>query len=258
MAEARDEELIRRLEDATINSWPGAFLVKDGAWFLRLTPGHPSRRANSLSVLDPADGENAPQRLIAMMAACRRLGAEPVVRWTPLMPAELDRALDAAGFRAFEETRVLTAPLAPLAQSAPEGEIELMEAAPAERAAYADRLVALGGEAPEFGGLLAAILGRIALPAVLAVAKAGGRPVAAALTVIDGPLAGIFEVITAADARRAGHGTRAVRAALAHARTQGATTGWLQVKTANTGAAAAYARLGFAEVYRYHYRRRPA
>ncbi len=256
MAETTDERLIRRLEDATINSWPGAFLVKDGAWLLRLTPGHPSRRANSLSVLDPADGENAGQRLAAMMAASRRLGMAPIARWTPLMPAELDRALNAAGFRAFEETRVLTVPLA-LLPAGDVGEISLLEAEPAGRGAFADMLVSLGGEEPQLRDLLTAILGRIALPAVLAVARHEGQPVAAALTVIDGPLAGIFEVITLDTARRAGHATRAIRAAFASARARGATTGWLQVKTANTAAAGAYARLGFTEAYRYHYRRLP-
>lgn len=254
---AIDLGLVRRLEDATINSWPSRHLVVDGAWMLRLTPGHPSKRANALSVLDPTDDARIAERLAAMFGHCERLGAPPLARWTPLMPPAVEAELLAKGFAPFDHTRVLRATLDRPGVAETELATDLLTDPPGERSGWADIIVALGGEAARFRDLLAGIFDRIAPPAALSVAHdAAGRPAAATLSVTDGSLSGLFEVVARPDARREGHATRAIRAALAHGRALGATHGWLQVKADNAAAAAAYDRLGFAEIYRYHYLRR--
>lgn len=51
-----------------------------------------------------------------------------------------------------------------------------------------------------------------------------------------------------------GYGLRLVHALLDWGKSQGAGTAYLQVVTSNTTAIALYERLGFSELYRYHYR----
>ena len=81
-----------------------------------------------------------------------------------------------------------------------------------------------------------------------------GEVVAAGLTVIEGDVAGLYDVFTAEAARGRGHAERVCRHLLAHAAAQGATVGYLQVDAANDAARRIYFRLGFADGYAYHYR----
>ena len=84
------------------------------------------------------------------------------------------------------------------------------------------------------------------------------KPLASAICVHDGDLAGLFEIATDAGERGKGHGRRLVLSALKWARLRGARQAWLQVEADNAPALALYASLGFDEVYRYHYRQPPA
>jgi ribosomal protein S18 acetylase RimI-like enzyme len=83
----------------------------------------------------------------------------------------------------------------------------------------------------------------------------GDRPVASAICVHDGDLAGLFEVATASGERGRGHGRRVVLSALKWAKLRGARIGWLQVEADNAPAIALYRSLGFRSVYTYHYRK---
>jgi ribosomal protein S18 acetylase RimI-like enzyme len=69
-----------------------------------------------------------------------------------------------------------------------------------------------------------------------------------------GGMAGLFDIFTPEDQRGRGHGHRLCAALLAQARLQGATTAYLQVGAENDAAQRLYARLGFLQAYRYHYR----
>ena len=81
-----------------------------------------------------------------------------------------------------------------------------------------------------------------------------GDVVAAGLAVVEGDVAGLYDVFTAEAARGRGHGKRVCRHLLAGAATQGATMGYLQVDAANEVARRIYRRLGFIDGYSYHYR----
>lgn len=86
-----------------------------------------------------------------------------------------------------------------------------------------------------------------------------GRAVAAGLAVVDRShgTVGLFRLATRPDARRQGFGRRLVAAVLAHAAGAGAQLAYLQVAEDNAAALHLYARLGFREHHRYHYRRAP-
>lgn len=238
------------LETANLSAWPAERLVHDGAWLLRLTPGHGSKRLNSLTFLDPADGADAAVRLAAMAAAARRQHAIPTVRVTPLTPPAVVARLDRDGYERFDETLTMVLPTHGAAM--PDG-VEVWEAAPRRRWAEVMKTTA-SAKAADVGALVA-VLERIVPEAALMVAMDGGAVAASTLAVRDRGLVGLFDVGTNAAFRRRGHASACVNAALAWGAAGGARTGYLQVLAGNTVAVDLYRRMGFTEAYRGDYRR---
>jgi ribosomal protein S18 acetylase RimI-like enzyme len=103
---------------------------------------------------------------------------------------------------------------------------------------------------------LSEIIGAIQPEAGLFVLEQEEKPLATAICVHDGDLAGLFEVATTSAERGKGHGRRLLLSALKWARLRGARQAWLQVEADNFAARRLYTTLGFTEVYRYDYRRR--
>jgi ribosomal protein S18 acetylase RimI-like enzyme len=100
----------------------------------------------------------------------------------------------------------------------------------------------------------AAIVRSIVVPAAFATVRKAGRPAGFGLAVCERGMVGLFDIVVAPEARRQGLG-RAVTEALLHwGYRSGARTAYLQVRAVNAPALDLYARLGFAEAYRYHYR----
>ena len=90
-----------------------------------------------------------------------------------------------------------------------------------------------------------------------AVVRAAGRVVCTAQVAVEDDLVGVFDVVTAPDARRRGYATLACASLLSWAWQHGAQVAYLQVTADNAPAIASYRRFGFATVYTYHYRGRP-
>lgn len=241
---------VLRLETANLSAWPAERLLHDGAWLLRRTPGHGSKRLNSLTFLDPADAADAAARLSAMALASRRQGLEPTIRVTPLTPPAVVALIDRDGFESFDETLTMVLPTD--GATMPAG-VEAWEAAPRRRWAEAMKTTA-SAKAADVGALVA-VLERIVPEAALLVAVDGGTIAASTLAVRDRDLVGLFDVGTNPAFRRRGHASACVRAALAWGRAGGARTGYLQVLAGNTIAVELYRRMGFTEAYRGDYRR---
>jgi ribosomal protein S18 acetylase RimI-like enzyme len=242
---------VRHLETANLSAWPAERLAHDGTWLLRVTPGHGSKRLNSLNFLDPADDAEAEARLAAMAVASRRQGLAPTVRITPLTPPAVVALVERDGFEAFDETLTMVLPT-DAAAAMPTG-VEAWEAAPRRRWAEAMKTTA-SAKAADIGALVA-VLDRIVPEAALMVAVDGGTVAASTLAVRDRDLVGLFDVGTNPAFRRRGHASACVRAALAWGRTGGARTAYLQVLAGNTVAVDLYRRMGFTEAYRGDYRR---
>ena len=84
--------------------------------------------------------------------------------------------------------------------------------------------------------------------------KRDGQVLACGQFAREGDLAGLYDVFTAPAHRGQGLARGLCAALLRRARAEGATAAYLQVDAANTPAQAVYARLGFRDGYRYHYR----
>ena len=97
---------IREIEMAGLKAWPALEVERDGGWVRRAAGGY-TRRANSVQCLDPADDENASARIADGRRWLESRGLTPVFRVTPLAGPHLLAALDEAGWRATDLSRVL-------------------------------------------------------------------------------------------------------------------------------------------------------
>ena len=121
-----------------------------------------------------------------------------------------------------------------------------------------DAFVAATQAAPAAATKLAAVLRCVAPPALFVrMPDAESRPTAFAMAVAEDGYVGIFEVLSAAPARRQGFARRTVAHAMAWGFAQGAHTAYLQVAADNVPALALYEALGFVPLYGYHYRISP-
>lgn len=238
----------RQFEAASFRAWPARSSTYDGAWITRLTPGHPSRRLNSVNFLDPGDAANIPARVAAAIERFEAAGVVPAFRITPLSAPEIKDYLDAEGWGAEAESVVMRARLADLPET------KLLDPIPVKDIArFIDASAVVRGVRDERWAALESVVRSIQPEVGLFVAHDHGAPVASAICVHEGALAGLFDLVTAENRRGLGHGTALVLAALHWARLRGARYGWLQVEATNAPALALYEKLGFTELYRYRY-----
>jgi N-acetylglutamate synthase len=254
-----------RVEEAGLNALQTQRQLFYDGWLLRLSPGR-ARRARSVSA---HFGSTLP--LDAKIAHCERLyaahGLPTLFRVTPFVqPPGLDDALERHGYLAFDPTRVQVASLGAEpgspADPLPSAERESPGSPPTELACvpideFVREVAALRGSSDE---QRAAHLERLAATPLVArtiVARNAGRVVACGQAVLDGELAGVFDMVTDDAVRGRGLATRIVAELLSWARRQSATHAYLQVDAGNAPALAVYRKFGFATAYTYHYRARP-
>jgi ribosomal protein S18 acetylase RimI-like enzyme len=251
-----DEALLARIEDAGINaSAPREQRWLDG-WLLRLSPGK-AKRARCIQAVAPGRLD-----IDAKLALCLPLftaaGLRPYVRITPFsQPAGLDVDLAERGMVRIDDTRVMVLPSLD-ALNAHDDVPSTGAIGAAATDAFADWVGCARGSAAGERSAHAERIGRPAVPhhAVLA-RDERGEVVAGGVVVVDGEVAGLYDVFTAEAARGRGHGERVCRHLLGFAARQGVTVGYLQVDAGNEVARRIYRRLGFTDGYSYHYRTPP-
>jgi len=258
-SDPHDPALLRRVEEASLNSWPAPRQVLLDGWVLRFAGGY-TRRANSATPLDP--GDDGPAALSAKIAACEALYAAqglPALVRVRSFDGALAAALDARGYTAEGLSPVLWMPLGPATGSGHAAEdVELSEMQPGP--GWLDAQARLSGpDVAARGRILDAVAVRCAFAG--ARVEGPGSPLASvAFGAVHGGVVCLHLVATDPAFRRRGLSRRVVSALLAWARNRaGARDASLQVAAENTGALALYAELGFrTELFQYQYRRQPA
>lgn len=248
--------LLSRIEDAGINaSAPREQRWVDG-WLVRFSPA----KAKRARCIQPVAAGRLPvaDKLALCLPIYEASGLWPYVRITPFsQPDGLDARLAAAGMVCLDETRVMVAEeiapgVAPLATAA---SLRVAAVGPSDFADW------IGRERGSSGDERRAHADRIAhspVPHRGVLAFAGdGSTVGAGQVVVEGDLAGLYDVFTAEGHRRRGVAEGICRHLLELATVAGARVAYLQVDASNEAARRLYRRLGFVDAYSYHYRTPP-
>lgn len=243
---------VRRFEAAGFRAWPASAVHYDGTWVVRLTAGHPAKRLNSVNPLDPRDVHDLPERVIRAGRRFDAYGRPLTFRLSPLAGRKLVRHLENEGWTAFGESIVMQLDLDNEAVDGAMDQIPMKD-----MGRFVGAAMQTQAADPALRPGLSEVIGAIQPEAGLFVLEQDEKPLVTAICVHDGDLAGLFEVATTAAERGKGHGRRLLLSALKWARLRGARRAWLQVEADNVAALRLYGRLGFEELYRYHYRRKP-
>ena len=246
------------IEHLAPRAWPAGTCTDLGGWMLRLTPGEPSRRANS--VLPNADDGalTIGAKVDVVEAFYATANQPPRFQVTPLAsPRDLDHALERRGYVVDAPTLILTTGLGAPRTRPPSADpftITLRDRVDdAWLSAWQD------GQPGTLAGVTRSrILDRIEPATLYARASLDDRSAAVGLGVIEAGWVGIYCVATAPQVRRRGAATAVVTALLRSAAERGAESAYLGVLEANEAARSLYEGLGFRTRYRYHYRWLPA
>ena len=243
-----------RVEEAGLNALQTQRQLFYDGWLLRLSPGV-AKRGRSVNA---HFGSSLP--LAVKVAHCEDLYAQqglPVLfRMTPFVrPDDLEDALGRRGYEAFDQTLVQTVALERPPELPAFGNDVALDAP--DTPAFVDAVGELRGSTDLQRDAHRERLAHSVLGKRFAVVRAAGRVVCTAQVAVEGELVGVFDVITAPDARGKGYATLACASLLSWAWQHGAQAAYLQVSADNAPAIAVYRKLGFATAYTYHYRGRP-
>ena len=247
-----DLATVRRFEAAGFRAWPASAVHYDGTWVVRLTAGYPAKRLNSVNPLDPGDVHNLPERIARAGRRFEAYGRPLTFRMSPLSGAAISLHLDGEGWASFSESLVMQLALDDDVVHGAMDQIPMKD-----MGRFVGAAMKTQGVDPTLRPGLSEVIGAIQPEAGLFVLEREEEPLATAICVHDGDLAGLFEIATDAAERGKGFGRRMVLSALKWARLRGAKQAWLQVEADNSVARRLYETIGFTEVYRYHYRLPP-
>lgn len=244
------DPLAVRIEDASLAvSQPAQQSFFDG-WLLRYSPGK-AKRARSINSIGAGVLPFA-EKLTHCIDFYQQHQLPCLFRITPFsQPYGLDSELAATGFGAHQDTRVMSVALTDIASSAPHSAAQSVDA---ER--FAAAFCALHGLDSTKASAERERYARAAVCSAFVAQFDGATPIACGSVALDGKLAGIFGMVTAAEHRGRGVATAIVAKLLNDARAAGAETAYLQVEADNAPARRAYSKFGFKDCYAYWYRAR--
>ena len=243
----KPQDANRRLERILFRARPSLDTVEYDGWILRFADGY-TKRANSVN---PHFGSSLPvsEKIARCEAFYHERGLPTIFRLTPFsQPADLDRALERAGYALLDRSLVMTAHLGRL----PDPDADAVSHVPGDAwfAAF-DRLQPLN---PAERSTHRRIAEAARADRCHAIVRRDGEPIACGLGVLVADTICLFDLHTAEAERRRGHGTAIVGSILRWAHRRGARTVALQVHSENEPAHRLYRSYGFAVAYRYWYR----
>ncbi len=248
-----DGALAWRIEEACLNAWPALRSVLYGGWVLRFSGGL-TRRANSANAVSRVLADSGP--FFADVEALYRHHRQPAIyRLTSLIRDNIDGQLAARGYSDEGSSCVLYRHL----DSAPGPFDPAVRLQPRPTREWLAAMAALQCHNKGEATLYRRIVGAVAVPAAFAVLVEGDRCGVAALAygAIHRQILCYVSLVTDPQQRRRGHARRVVETLAAWGAEHGAHAACLEVEAGNAPALALYDRLGFRELYRYHYRRQP-
>lgn len=240
----------KRLEELSLNGWPALQTVLYDGWLLRFADGY-TKRSNSVSAIYGDLDESGLERNITV---CEQLyeqrGLRTVFKVTPFVPALLDEKLEGRGYLKLDHSLVKTAKLMDIAEPS----YRELEVKPELTEEWIDSIAGMLNLNENQIQTTRVMLGSQPLRQGFAILKERGIPVASGMVVVEDGWAGLYDIVTAPDARGRGYGEQLTRGLLRYARKLGAEMGYLLVVRDNAAANRLYDKLGFRTAYEYWYR----
>ena len=242
-----NEALLLAIERHSSAAWPAPDIVFLNGWECRFAPASKSRRVNSLTPLEPVRGRFA-QTLSVARRLCRERGVPCTVRVTPALQDDDLVLLAQEGFFQKDTTSVKILPLGGMPKA--DADVVLVSPPHSDWLAHYAALTQMGdAERQVIDSMLSHVEGEM----ILASLTVAGEVVSLGRAVVRNGLMGLFQIATAASARRHGYAHRIVQSLLYWGRQQGAMRAYLQVVDENHGARALYRSIGFKTFYGYTY-----
>ncbi|HTK01587.1 MAG TPA: GNAT family N-acetyltransferase [Bordetella sp.] len=240
-----------RMEEAALNATVVREQMLYDGWLVRWAPAK-AKRARSINVI-ASPHRDLTEKLEFCQALYARAKLPLIFRLTSTGPDfELDGQLDSRGFRRFDETCVMAVSMRTSRPASAQATLRYEEA---DAGRFADITGQLRAYASEHIVEHQHRLAGIAVPSIkLSACDETGRYVAAGMAVVDGDVAGIFDVVVDEHVRRRGYARQMMGKLMDAAFDAGARTAYLQVEYSNTAARQLYASLDFSDRYTYWYR----
>lgn len=238
--------VVRQPEALGGRAWVAEKTVYDRTWACRLTPDYPAFRLNSVTPLDPADGDDAAER-IARLCLHRDSNRILPLRLTPLAPSPVMDYCQEHGWQRIASVSVL--------MNDPE-DLAVTAGLPVEMVAdedYVSVSLVIHASGPALKEPLLAVLQRVKGKKLPFILKKDGVPVANMFVVRDGAFAGLLDFAVDTAWRRQGIGRAFVATVLQKLKTMNIARIWLQVETDNIAAMQLYMSFGFSRCYNYTY-----
>ena len=242
-------DLIRTIEEISLNAWPSLQQILYDGWILRFADGH-TKRANSVNPIYLGN-KNVYEKIQRCEQIYFNKNLRPIFRITPLAyPENLDEILAVAGFDKKDVTSVQVRDLVSL-ETQVTSSVKIWTEVSQE---WLDNLVHFGAIPAQEWESLIGILINIASEKCFAILLKDNQVVSCGLGVLENQYIGLFEIITARTKRRRGFGRELILNILEWGKKNGATKAYLQVAMSNEPALNLYSNLGFEEIYQYFYR----
>jgi ribosomal protein S18 acetylase RimI-like enzyme len=241
-------DAVRAIEELAMRAWPARLVEPLHGWRLAYGDGL-TRRINSVQPVDWDDRAEVDRAIRQAERFYAERGLPARFRLTRVArPEGLDSHLARRGYEIEAPTDVLVTDAAPSRSVGPHP--VAVTAAPSP--SWEELWLAQGGEAE--AAKRRALLARLPVGAIFALAESESKPSGIGLAVIERDWAGIFAMHTAARFRGQGVARAVLETLLAQAAARGARRLYIQVEQTNGPAQHIYRRAGFGFAYSYHYR----
>jgi GNAT superfamily N-acetyltransferase len=254
-ATAEVSSLVSELDTLAFDAWRAALVQELDGWHLRFNHGV-TNRANSVWPNAMGGALSLQDRISRVEAFYTERGQAALYQLSPACrPDHLDQHLAGLGYQRISPVSIQVADCEEVESRTPESKQMTVEVSETltepwiEISAHRGRWS--GDQLPVYRALLERAGGRTGF----ALVRREGQPVGVGFGVARSGWVGVFAMLTVPELRQRGVGAAVLSSLACWARGHGAKRMYLQVEQDNAPARALYARVGFAEVYCYHYRR---
>jgi ribosomal protein S18 acetylase RimI-like enzyme len=242
-------DLIRRIEEISMNCWPSLQTMLYDGWVIRFAEGF-TKRSNSVNPIYESRIKTD-TKIEHCEQLYRERGLPVCFKITDIaQPVGLDVILAGKGYAREFEISVQLADLEDIRTGGDQA-AHICEKTDND---WVENYARMNGLDPYKKPVLRKILDRIILPKCLLTYSYNNKPAGCGLGVVDGNFLGLFDIVIDKEFRNRGLGQKMMENIMAWGRGQGAQRAYLQVLTDNAPAVRLYEKLGFREEYRYWYR----